>query len=106
MNLGGATAPQYELVGTQKESKGLLLGTQLHAFGEAATERDVCPFPHTVPCMPWMLRTDCSAYAHSIFPLANTELMSFQALPHLLLGQDVVTCSDAAHSILHTGLLL
>ncbi|KAL3161150.1 hypothetical protein ABBQ38_009524 [Trebouxia sp. C0009 RCD-2024] len=40
MNLGGATAPQYELVGTQKESKGLLLGTQLHAFGEAATERD------------------------------------------------------------------
>ncbi|KAL3135885.1 Mul1p [Trebouxia sp. C0010 RCD-2024] len=40
MNVGGATARQYELVGTQKESKALLLGTQLHAFGEVATTRD------------------------------------------------------------------
>ena len=48
MNIGGAAARQYELVGTQKENKALLLGTQLHAFGEVATTRNVCPVPHTL----------------------------------------------------------
>lgn len=86
MNVGGATARQYELVGTQKESKALLLGTQLHAFGEVATTRDVCPVPHTL-CLVCLgcSAQNCCEYAHIIFPRANTQLMSFQVLPRFLL---------------------
>ena len=42
MNLSTDTARGYEVIGTQKEGKALMVGTQLHAVGEVATTCEVC----------------------------------------------------------------